>query len=224
MGIAAAVLLSGLAGAAGNIFAAHSAADAQTAAANQATQAQLAMFGITRAGLQPFIRAGTAGANRLVTNMRNLIKPIRMDQKTLEATPGYKFTLGQGLKATQNSASARGLGVSGAALKGAATYATGLSDATYNERFANALSNKNFTLDALTRAATIGGNAAAAVGNAATQTGSSIGSNVIGAGNAQAGRDIATGNAFSGGANALVQALLAQQQFGSGDKAIGVYS
>lgn len=63
------------------------------------------------------------------------VVPGRMDQATLEATPGYQFALSQGLKATQNSAAARGLGVSGAAMKGAAAYATGLADNTYQQQF-----------------------------------------------------------------------------------------
>ena len=58
-----------------------------------------------------------------------------MTQAQLEQTPGYQFTLQQGLQATQSSAAARGLGVSGAALKGAATYATGLADNTYKDQF-----------------------------------------------------------------------------------------
>lgn len=61
--------------------------------------------------------------------------PGSMSQAELEATPGYKFNLSQGLGAVQNSASARGLGVSGAAMKGAATFATGLADSTYKTQF-----------------------------------------------------------------------------------------
>ena len=60
-------------------------------------------------------------------------------QAELEATPGYKFARDQGLQAVQNSAAARGLGVSGAALKGAASYATGLADQTYGAQFTRAL-------------------------------------------------------------------------------------
>jgi hypothetical protein len=56
-------------------------------------------------------------------------------QAQLEATPGYKFTLQQGLESVQNSAAARGLGSSGAALKGAATYTTGLANQTYQNQF-----------------------------------------------------------------------------------------
>lgn len=58
-----------------------------------------------------------------------------MTESELQKTPGYQFTLDQGLKSTQAANAAKGLGVSGAALKGAATYATGLADSTYANRF-----------------------------------------------------------------------------------------
>jgi hypothetical protein len=59
-------------------------------------------------------------------------------QAWLQQTPGYQFQLGQGLSAVQGAAAARGLGVSGTSLKGAATYATGLADANYQNQFNNA--------------------------------------------------------------------------------------
>lgn len=65
-----------------------------------------------------------------------------------EASPGYQFTLNQGLKATQNSAAARGLGTSGAALKGASSYATGLADSTYNDVYNRALNAYNSNVSA----------------------------------------------------------------------------
>lgn len=58
----------------------------------------------------------------------------------LEQTPGYQFALDQGLKATQSGAAARGLGVSGASMKGAAGYAQGLASQTYQQQFQNQLS------------------------------------------------------------------------------------
>ncbi len=64
-------------------------------------------------------------------------------QKALEATPGYAFTLDQGLKSTQNSYAAQGLGSSGAAMKGAAQFATGLADQTYQSQLNNYLNNYN---------------------------------------------------------------------------------
>lgn len=58
-------------------------------------------------------------------------------QQDLQNTPGYQFTLQQGLKSLGNSYAARGLGISGAGLKGAAQYTTGLADNTYNQQLQN---------------------------------------------------------------------------------------
>lgn len=221
---ALAILGSGILSAGAQIFGANSAAKTQAKSAQYATDAQLAMFGITRASLQPFINTGSKASNLLATNLRGLMKPINMSQANLEATPGYKFTLGQGEKAVENAASARGLGASGAALKGAADYATGLSDKTYNERFANALANKQFAYNSLIGTSGLGANAAAGLGYNATATGGQIGSNAIGAGNAQAGADIAGANAATGLGNSLVAAILQAQKSGQGTNPVGVYS
>ncbi|MEQ6654667.1 hypothetical protein ODX32_10845, partial [Salmonella enterica subsp. enterica serovar Typhimurium] len=51
------------------------------------------------------------------------------------ATPGYQFTFNQGMQGINSSAAAKGLGVSGANIRGAADYATGLADSTYNDVF-----------------------------------------------------------------------------------------
>ena len=64
-------------------------------------------------------------------------------QRMLESTPGYEFTRNQGLQGVQNSAAATGRGVSGNALAGAANYATGLADSTFNQQLQNAMSSQN---------------------------------------------------------------------------------
>lgn len=56
-----------------------------------------------------------------------------------QTDPGYQFDLTQGEKAVDNSAAARGLGTSGAEIKGATQYATGLADNAYSS-FYNRLS------------------------------------------------------------------------------------
>lgn len=270
---ALAILGSGVLSAGAQIFGANKAAQTQSQAAKYATDAQLAMFGITRAGLQPFINVGSAAVGDLMGRpavkyaptvmtkggktinvnpgnaaalamlkskgfavttpghqavaarpgaLNDLIKPISMTEADLVNTPGYKFTLGQGEKAVENAASARGLGISGAAIKGGAEFATGLADKTYQERFANALANKQMAWQALAGTAGLGETAAAGLGTGAIQTGANIGSNVIGAGNAQAGADIAGANAATGFGNSLVAALLQQQKLaGSGGGASG---
>jgi hypothetical protein len=102
--------------------------------------------GYTQQAAGSFGNAGTAAANagnayglagQDLSSARNIYGELQNGptQAQLEATPGYQFTLQQGLESTQNSAAARGLGNSGAALKGAATYATGLANQTYQNQF-----------------------------------------------------------------------------------------
>lgn len=86
-------------------------------------------FGIN--GLLP-----TSGDN---LNLSALTQPFNPTMADLENTPGYKFTLNQGLQAVQNGYAAQGLGTSGAALKGAAQYASGLASTTYNQQLQNYL-------------------------------------------------------------------------------------
>ncbi|TPW36591.1 hypothetical protein [Oecophyllibacter saccharovorans] len=54
-----------------------------------------------------------------------------MTEAYLKQTPGYQFTLSQGLESANNGMAARGLANSGAAQKAAEQYATGLADQTY---------------------------------------------------------------------------------------------
>lgn len=212
MGIGAAMIAGSVVSGVAQAGAAKAAAKAQVSAADKATAQQREMFDITRKALQPFIDAGKVGSDKLLGSLDELTAPINMDQATLEATPGYKFTLGQGLKSVLNSNSARGLGSSGAALKGAAEYATGLSDATYNTRFDQELANRNLKIKSLTDLMGLGENAAAGLGANATQTGANIGSNTIGAGNATAASNIAVGKAISGVSDGIIEALIAKNK------------
>jgi hypothetical protein len=119
-------------------------------ASNKAAGNNRLQFLQTRADLDPFATAGRVVIPDLVNLAQQPVQgpnylsqaagmqPGQMTQAELEQTPGYQFNLSQGLKATQSAAAARGLGVSGASLKGAATYATGLADSTYQNQFNNA--------------------------------------------------------------------------------------
>ena len=60
-------------------------------------------------------------------------------QAQLAQTPGYQFELQQGEEATNNSAAARGLSSSGAALKGADAYANNLADTNYQNNYQDLL-------------------------------------------------------------------------------------
>lgn len=244
--VAVATIGAAAVGAASTAFASSSAASAQADASKTASAAQLQasqesnarierQFQQMRTDLEPFRTAGVSAQNDLTQRMPGLLTPIefqRMNQAELEQTPGYQFNLNQGLKAVQTSAAARGLGTSGAAMKGAARFATGLADSTYQQQFANSQqifnnqqTNMSNAYSRLMGVVNSGQNAAAqtgASGLAAAQAQSnnsmgaanSIASNTIGAGNALAGSYMATGRAVSDAANTVGGALGYQGMYG----------
>lgn len=188
MGLGAAVLGAGAIGAVGSL----GSAAIQSSAANHAADLQQQMYQTTRGDLLPYNTAGQA-ATQQIQNMGAF--NFAPTQAQLEATPGYQFNLSQGLKATQNGAAAQGLGSSGAALKGAASYASGLADTTYQNQFSNALNSYNTNLAKWQNLAGLGENAAAQTGNAGTMAASNAGQALIGGANATAaGIQGATGN------------------------------
>lgn len=166
--------------------------------ANDLTQAGLDK---SLAYLNPYAAIGQLGTNALTANADYLTKPFTMDQAALEATPGYKFALNQGLRAQQQSATTRGLGLSGAQLKGAADFATGLADQTYGNQFQRELQARNdlatriggFTGIGQSAAGSQAGLQTAASGAMADRTmatGGQIGSNILGTNSALAGNEM----------------------------------
>lgn len=206
--VATAILGSAVVGGAVSAFAANKAANAQEQAAQTAANTSLSMYNQTNANLAPYRDLGSQASSDISSNLASLTAPITMDEATLEATPGYQFNLTQGLKAVQNSAVARGLGSSGAALKGAATFATGLADNTYQNQFNNAVTNQSNAFNRLSTLVNTGENAAAGTGAAGTAAAGQIGSAAIGAGNAAAAGANAIGTAATGVANAGTTAAL----------------
>lgn len=229
-----------LAGAAITSDATKSAADTQSDAANRAADIQNQQWQQTQANMKPYLQLGTSSISPLLKAMGynasqnddgtwsyngvDSSNPLmqRFSAPTAAeagASPGYQFTLQQGLKATQNSAAARGLGTSGAALKGASTYATGLADSTYNDVYNRALQtfNTNYksasdNVNRLTGLVGSGQNAAGGLGALGAQTTANIGNTITSGANAQAAGTIGSANALSGalgslGNNALIYGM-----------------
>ena len=214
----------------GGLFSSNSAskaADAQVKSTQLAIDAQKQALSDAVNRLSPYSNFGQSALPWLTDRMGQFAdnvplptvpNPVNISQADLEATPGYGFTLSQGLKSVQNSAAAKGLGVSGSALKGAASYATGLADSTYQNRFMDALQQnaqlfgqqqQNFanqttnTTNAYNRLmgiANVGQNSAALTASAGLQTGNNISGAYIGQGNAQAAGYLAQGKAMSNAA------------------------
>jgi len=206
-GTAAAGVASAGIGAAASLTAAGDQESAEEYAANVQQQ----MYNQTAARLAPYNTAGQS-ANAQISGMAPF--SFNPSMATLENSPGYQFNLKQGLESTQASAAARGLGVSGAALKGAAGYSQGLAGNQY--LFSNALQSYTTNLGRLQGQAGLGENAAAMTGNFGTQTAQAIGQTAVGAANAQAAGLVGTANAATGGLNTASNAFLTSALFGRG--------
>lgn len=192
---------------------AQSAAKDQENAANNATAAQTAQYATDQQNFSPYLQSGVAANNVLQNQLGiansgtgdfsqgSLLSGPSLSQAQLETTPGYQFNLNQGMQGVQNSAAARGLGSSGNALAGAAQYATGLADSTYQNQFNNAVTNQTNQYNRLMGLTQLGQNSAAGVGAQGVQVAANIGSNIIGAGNAAAAGQIGSSNALSNGLN-----------------------
>lgn len=198
--VAAAIGVSAAVGAGASIYGANKAADAQSAAADKAAGISRGMFDETSAYLKPFRAGGEDALGKLQAN-NYYTDPINLTQDWLENTPGYQFTKTQGLKAVGNSAAARGLGVSGAALKGAANFATGLADNTYKTQFDVARANKQDAYANLKALVDTGASAAAGAASLGEKSAYAQGQYAVGAGNAQAAAANATGGAIGNFAN-----------------------
>ena len=192
---------------------AQSAADTQSAATQAAAQLQAQEFQQVRNDLQPYINAGAnalpqlesltgtnAGGNPLTAP---LTAPFQPTMAQLEDTPGYKFTLDQGLKSTQNGYAAQGLGQSGAAQKGATDYAEGLASTTYQQQFQNYLNQNSQIYNMVGGISGSGQNAAAGTGALALNNTAQINALNVSGANAQAAGQVASSNAFANSFNGL---------------------
>lgn len=214
--VAAAVVGAAAIGAVGSGMAANaskSAANTQAQAAEDAAHLQNDQYNNTQANLKPYMDLGSSYIDPLKNALANPMLTQQFNApNTADAmsAPGYQFTQQQGLKAVQNSAAARGLGVSGAAMKGAASYATGLADSTYNDVFNRALQtfNTNYSsaannVNRLTNIVGSGQNAAATNGSLGAQAVGNIGNTLTSGANAIASGTIGSANAIAGGLNGI---------------------
>lgn len=214
----AAAAVGSVAGAVISGDASKSAASTQSDAAKYSADLQNQQWQQTQTNLKPYMDLGSSYIDPLKNALAN---PMLTQQFTAPNTadamsaPGYQFTQQQGLKAVQNSAAARGLGVSGAALKGAASYATGLADSTYNDVFNRALQtfNTNYSsaannVNRLTNIVGSGQNAAATNGSLGAQAVGNIGNTLTSGANAQAAGTVGSANALTAGLNGLGNSAL----------------
>lgn len=212
---AAAIAGAAVVGAGATIVAGNKAAKAQkNAAAMQAQSAadQIAeerrQYDQTREDYAPYRETGYKALDTLsslygVNPNGSAIDP----SAALRATPGYQFTVDEGLKAINRNNAARGILNSGGADKARLRYAEGVASTNY-ENFAARLA----ALAGVGQAAT---GSTAAAGQAAVsgigQANQQIGNAAVNAGNARASSYANTGSAINNGVSNLASLYLYQQ-------------
>lgn len=217
-GIAAA---GGLASAAIGSKASSNAAKAQQQAADTAAQTQQHIFDQQTELQAPFRAGGLTSQNRLLellglspaadsgltvnTAAPDFGKYSRdFGMSDFQTDPGYQFRLDQGIKALNNSMAARGLGISGSNIKGAAEYGQNLASGEYQNAFNRYQVNRSNQLNPLQSMMGAGQTSANTLTSAAGQMGQNVSDLQTQAGNARASGYIGSANALAGGLNSAI--------------------
>lgn len=202
MWVATAVIGSAVVGAGAQIWGANKAADTQAKNAKMVADMQQAQYQQTREDLSPYRAIGADASNRLTSRLSELTTPISVNPDDFQNSDYYKFLSTQGQRGVTNSAAARGLGSSGAALKGAATFAKGLASTEWQNNFNMQNTNQTNAFSRLKSLVDTGQNSAAQTGTfgqaAATNTGTALTSSANAQGAAATSTGTSIANAFGG--------------------------
>lgn len=217
--VATAVIGAGVLGAEATIYGANTAANAQTNASNAAIANSKSMYDTTRGDLSGYRAIGDQASTSLSGKLSDLTTPISVNPQDFLNSDMYKFLQTQGERAVTNSSAARGLGTSGAALKGAAAFESGLNTQQYQQNFNNQNTNQTNAYTRLKGLVDTGENAAAQTGVLGNASVSQQNSAITGAGNAQAAAANATGGAISNLASNTGGFALAKGLYGSSGSA-----
>ena len=155
------------------------AAKTQAASADLATELQERMFNKQLELQEPFRQSGI-----------NALNKIESGDIMGAMDPSYKFRLGEGMKALERSAAARGGLISGGALKAAQRYGQDFASTEFGNAYNRLASRAGFGQTASTN-----------MGGAAGQFGVNAGNLMTGAGAARASGYVGGANALTGGLN-----------------------
>ncbi len=214
--VATAVIGSAVLGAGAQIYGANKAADTQSANADRVAGMQQQQYQQTRQDLSPYRAIGQDASDRLTGRLSELTAPISVNPDDFQNSDYYKFLETQGQRGVTNSAAARGLGSSGAALKGAAAFSKGLASTEWQNNFNMKRAN---TTDAYTRLKGLidtGQNASAQTGSAGQVAALNAGTALTGGANAEAAASNKIGTSIAGMANNIGGYAMAKGMYGGG--------
>ncbi len=185
MGIETAIIGSALIGGALQKRSADKATRAQQDSAREANALQRYMYDTTRADTAPYRKAGTTALTQIQALLKN--------PNSIRNTADYKFGMGEGINALENSATARGMTYSGAQSKALTRFGQNYAGTKLDETYNRLAGVAGIGQTGVNQAGAAGGAYAANVGN-----------NLIGMGNAGAANALAKGSAYSNALNGVV--------------------
>ncbi len=193
-----AAAIGGVAAAGIGALGANSAADKQAGALRDASSTQQQMFQQQRADLAPFREAGTEAAGKL----NGATGGINQTDINQFLNPGIDFAMKWGQQGVSNLQNASGGAFSGNTLKAISDYTTGTALNQYWQPAVNtAMQNKQNIFSNLYNVANLGATASGAGATGSPAFSGQIGSNMAGAGAAQAGGTVGIANALGSGIN-----------------------
>ncbi len=193
-GVATAIGVTGVAGAAIGSNATKKAAKKSAAAADAATAEQRRQYDLTRQDQMPWIQAGTNALTQLQNPTANFM-----------ASPDYTFRRDEGIRGIEQTAAARGGAFSGNALKALSEFNSNLASGEFGNWW-----NRQAGL------AGVGQTATNAVGQFGANAASNIGNSLMTAGDARASGILGTANSLSGAINSGLNAYLYNRGGGFG--------
>lgn len=170
--------------------------DAQARADAASLEEQRRQFDLNQQRQTPFFEAGKNAVGQL-TNYQ-FRAPTQAD---VAGDPGYSFGLGEGQKALENSAAARGRLFSGDTGKRLLKYGNDYATTKYNDAFERAKSLYNTNTNTLFNLANLGSGSAAQLGNSGANYARSVGDIYQRGAESAGGASIARGNIWSDAIN-----------------------
>lgn len=193
--------------------AADSAANAQLAASAESAKVQREMFNKQVELQAPFREAGLTSQNKLMDLLGLSKNTGAKDYGTLARSfsgedmykdPGYAFRLGEGVKALDRSAAARGGLLGGNQMRGLTEYGQNYASGEYMNAFNRYQTERAARLNPLQSLLGAGQTSANTLTSAAGNLGTGLGENAINAGNVRASGYMGSANAIS---NAIGQGV-----------------
>lgn len=213
--VAAAVLGGSAVSALATGYAANRASETQSANAQRVSDMQQKQYQQTREDLSPYRAIGEDASGRMTTRLSELTTPISVKPQDFLDSDYYKFLENQGTRGVQNSAAFRGLGKSGAALKGTAAFLKGLNSQEWMNNFQMQNTNQTNAFSRLKSLIDTGAGAATGTGALGEKAAYNSGTALTGGANAEAAGINRIGSSVAGLANNIGGYAMYQGMYGN---------